>query len=321
MFSISYWWSKPKCSIQCDPNKTYIENSRVRFLKLLRDGCLSSYNIDSIVYNKNTFHQVLTDPENHLEKSWKARLLIESTPLGNIVMYYDIFKQGFAYYSDQPIVPYDILNSVAMKYVARFSCLDFFMDENILGMAVGRSCSLLKAIFMGEEKDDNPKNSPGSDLEVDLKTAPFAKLKNYATSGGAKKPSVARTPVYFRTNYPWFWKLWFRLQYYLVLPVYKGAIWGWKWIYRGMFGRTWRVVEDIESVSEENKVLSEKEREKLRNKFIYLGRFRNLCLLQKAQKKGVFVGGAPTKYDTMFGVVGGKALSYKDFKVGKPMVS
>ena len=56
------------------------------------------------------------------------------------------------------------------------------------------------------------------------------------------------------------------------------------------------------------------EKEKIRNKFIYLGRFRNLNLLQKTVKKSVFSGCESTKYDSMFGCVGGKAISYKDFK-------
>ena len=87
MFSISnwnfnWWWAKPVALPPCDPNKTYIDNSRTRFLKLLAEGrgsssnlapcalhtppnnsnasdshCSSSAssNIDSLVYNKKAF--------------------------------------------------------------------------------------------------------------------------------------------------------------------------------------------------------------------------------------------------------------------------
>lgn len=317
---ISGWWSKTASLPPCDPNKTYIDNSRARFLKLLAEGLGSSSNIDILIYNKKAFHQVLMDSDNELEKSWRSRLLMESTPLGNIVMFYDIFKQGFSYYCDQPVVPYDILNSVAMKYVARFSCMDFFMDEYVLG---DRGSSPLKVVFI-EDDEKKEEKKPGSNLGLDLKNAPFAKLKNYSVgskkdkqSGGGGSGGSVRTPVYFRTNYPWLWKIWFRIQYYLVLPVYKVGLWTWRSLIDGIFGKTWRAVEVAEVASIEETVV---EKEKLRNKFIYLGRFRNLNVLQKPIKKGVFVGGS-TKYDSMFGCVGGKAISYKDFKTGGAVVS
>ena len=145
------------------------------------------------------------DADNSLEKSWRTRLLMESTPIGNIVMFYDIFKQGFSYYCDQPVIPYDILNSVAMKYVARFSCMDFFMDEYVLG---DRYCSPLKVVFIEDDSKTEKEKKPGCDLGVDLKTAPFAKLKNYSATVKKDKQSssnLGRTPVYFRTNYPWLW--------------------------------------------------------------------------------------------------------------------
>jgi len=312
---ISGWWSKSVALPLCNPNKTYIDNSRARFLKLLTEGSGSSSNIDSLIYNKKAFHQVLMDSDNELEKSWRSRILMESTPLGNIVMFYDIFKQGFSYYCDQPVVPYDMLNSVAMKYVERFSCMDFFMDEYVLG---DRGSSPLKVVFI-EDDEKKEEKKPGSDLGVDLKNAPFAKLKNYSVVSKKDKQSgvgggggSGRTPVYFRTNYPWLWKTWFRIQYYLVLPIYKAGIWAWHSLVDGIFGKTWRTVDT--AVETENAVVAN-EKEKLRNKFIYLGRFRNLNMLQKPTKKGVFVGGS-TKYDSMFGCVGGKAISYKDFKTG-----
>ena len=47
-------------------------------------------------------------------------------------MYYDLFKQGFGYYSNDSVVSYKILNAMAMKYVIVFFCRDFFMDEFVL---------------------------------------------------------------------------------------------------------------------------------------------------------------------------------------------
>jgi hypothetical protein len=47
-------------------------------------------------------------------------------------MYYDPYKLGFSYYCDQNVISYDILNSVAMKYVIIFRCQHFFIDENVV---------------------------------------------------------------------------------------------------------------------------------------------------------------------------------------------
>ena len=287
-----------------DPNKKYINNSREKFLNLLNGEKCSSSNIDDFIYNKKTLYQVLTESNNDLERSWRTRVLMETTPIGNIVMFYDIFKHGFSYYSDQPIVSYDMLNSIAMKYVVRFSCLDFFMDEYILG-DIRRSP--LKSVFIDDDEKDKEKK-PGNELAIDLKTAPFAKLKNYsATSKKDKKTNSIKSPVYFKTNYLWLWKMWFRIQYYVIFPIYKFGIWSWS----SFIGEP----KQIQEISPSELSTEVTEKEKIRNKFIYLGRFRNFNILQKPPKSGVF-SGELTKYDSMFGSVCGKAISYKDFKNG-----
>jgi len=66
--------------------------------------------------------------DNPLELRWRKRLLMEFTPRGLVLMYYDAFKRGFAYYSDTHM-PYGILNAAAMKYVMTFRCQAFFVDE------------------------------------------------------------------------------------------------------------------------------------------------------------------------------------------------
>ena len=66
--------------------------------------------------------------DNPLELRWRKRLLMEFTPRGLVLMYYDAFKRGFAYYSDTHM-PYGILNAAAMKYVMTYRCQAFFVDE------------------------------------------------------------------------------------------------------------------------------------------------------------------------------------------------
>ena len=55
--------------------------------------------------------------------------LMESTPVGNIVMYYDKKKESFLYYSDN-VVPFRYLEPVGRRYVIMFQCKDLFQDKD-----------------------------------------------------------------------------------------------------------------------------------------------------------------------------------------------
>ena len=48
-------------------------------------------------------------------------ILMEYTPLGNVIMYFDNENYSFVYFSDKPL-PFVFLESVARKYVITFSC-------------------------------------------------------------------------------------------------------------------------------------------------------------------------------------------------------
>jgi hypothetical protein len=109
-----------------------------------------SSNIEPEIYDKTRLNEILFYDDNVLEKAWKRRILIENTPRGNIYMYYDIFKCGFAYYADQTGIPYTILNAVAMKYVMIFFCRDFYMDEATIPINKG---SPLIYIFFEDNKN------------------------------------------------------------------------------------------------------------------------------------------------------------------------
>jgi len=126
--------------------------------------------IDPIFYNIDAYRQSLEDPKNEHEKQWRSRVLVEYTPVGNIIMNYDVYRAGFAYYSDNNSLNYDLLNAVAMKYVKIFHCLDFFMDETFYD-------SPLFDVFYTEKandddtkaNDDDKKNTIDSTDDVFLK--------------------------------------------------------------------------------------------------------------------------------------------------------
>ena len=105
-------------------------------------------NIEPVYYNIARLRQALEESSyEHKEKRWRSRVLVEYTPLGNIIMNYDVYRFGFSYYSDNNSLNYDLLNAVAMKYVKIFHCLDFFMDETFYD-------SPLFDVFYAEKKED-----------------------------------------------------------------------------------------------------------------------------------------------------------------------
>jgi hypothetical protein len=58
----------------------------------------------------------------------KKNVLIENTPFGNVIMYYDSVKDTFVYYSDKTL-SYPIVNTVGRKYVLTFGCESLYVDE------------------------------------------------------------------------------------------------------------------------------------------------------------------------------------------------
>ena len=132
-------------------------------------------NIDPVFYSKEKYVELLKHEDNALEIEWKKRILIEYTPRGNVFMFYDPYKLGFSYYCDQ-YVPHNILNAVAMKYVLKFQCRDFFMDEHVVPET---SPSPLLKLVIEEKKVKENQDKLDSNIKNRLRNAPFAKFKNY----------------------------------------------------------------------------------------------------------------------------------------------
>ena len=114
-----------------DPIIAFVKQRQDRLLRTYDKTIDMNVNIEPIFYNKQKFSECMREENNPLERRWNKNLLYESTPRGSIIMYYNVYKSGFAYYADQNSVPYSILNAMAMKYVVTFFCRDFFMDESI----------------------------------------------------------------------------------------------------------------------------------------------------------------------------------------------
>jgi hypothetical protein len=169
------------------PTDQYVQTQTTRFLKTFDEEFKSiDYNssIDPVFYSKKELSELLKDEANTLEPKWRTKILFENTPRGNIVMFYDAFKQGFAYYTDQTGIPYPILNAAAMKYVIMFRCRDFFMDEHVLPE---NTQSGIIARYAEEERAEKEKKQAENGDKAKTKEksvgneskAAFAKFKSY----------------------------------------------------------------------------------------------------------------------------------------------
>ena len=150
---------KPEKRIETitDASKKYVFNRKEWFLNKTEKNTRQeiTVNIAPIFYSKPEYNSVMQEISNYLEKEWKTRILYETTPKGNIIMYYDVYKLGFAYFSDMNGIDYHLLNAIAMKYVITYRCLDFFVDNEITEK-YGNS-PLLKLYFLDNEKDEKDK--------------------------------------------------------------------------------------------------------------------------------------------------------------------
>jgi len=169
-----------------DASAKYIEKQKSLFLSKFSLPIIDelSSNIDSVFYSKNEFQQLVLSPDNILEKKWKSRILFESTPRGNIMMYYDSYKMGFAYSSDSTGIPYPILNAVAMKYVTVYRCCDFFMDDEIT--PEDKPSKMIKIHFQEDKKEsvhakqNDVENGTKMPKPLKIDNSAFAKFKNYS---------------------------------------------------------------------------------------------------------------------------------------------
>lgn len=165
------------------PVQMYAEKYNSAFMASFLDANSHDWNanVDAVIRDQKALTELLEDPNNEIEKKWKRSVLIEATPRGNVFMFYDAYKQAFSYYCDQSLMPYEIMNSVAMKYVLTFHCREFFVDSNVLKL---------------RDTPTTPSETPPTEnaphqkpKKVELSNS-FAKFKSYNTS--SKKVTLSK---------------------------------------------------------------------------------------------------------------------------------
>lgn len=130
--------------------------------------------------------------------SLKDSFVIENTPQGNVVMFWDNKRDTFAYYADH-LIPYRFLEVVGRKYVLMNDCKKLFvnMDEEIKAAEKRLEEKKQKEEDLKQEEQkrlDDPK-SANTVVNVDKpKKDVFAKLKSYNRDNSIKSATVALNP-------------------------------------------------------------------------------------------------------------------------------
>ena len=286
MFHWSFWTKKIAGPIE-DPVTSFVKSRHERLTKTYSDETRNySSNIDPAFYCKKELHEIMDNENNYIEKQWKTRILIDSTPRGNIIMFYDVYKQGFAYYSDQNSIPYTILNAVAMKYVLFFGCRDFYVDAYFLPKDY---ISPLAKILFEDEKDKKQIKDDDNDIEsnkktIDINKGPFAKLKNYRLEE-KKEPKIYYNALYHGKH------TFVSLGLIMGYNLFRLSTISIRRFYYLFFKRP-EVLPLLENKKTETII-----KNKYFNKFINLGKTYNFSILQKNISSH---SSSITKYDNFF---------------------
>jgi hypothetical protein len=141
----------------------------------------NAINIDDL---KEKTQQYIIDEQL---KKFKTKYIIEHTPLGNVLMFYNHDKLAFEYYSDLTI-PYRYLDTVSRKYVLTYNYRPLYIDmEEELKECEKRLQEKEKQMKQQMELQENDK----------LKAKPkdvFAKFKSYNKEAGTGRVNTAPPP-------------------------------------------------------------------------------------------------------------------------------
>jgi len=132
--------------------------------------------------------------KNRLDKLSNC-FVLETTPLGNVLMLYDNERGSFKFYSDNTI-PYRYLETIGRKYVKQFNCRPIFVDmEEELRLAEEKweKDKKEKEEKKEIEKIKNEENIKNN-LPIQKKKNIFAKFKSYNKDAGTGHVNISAPP-------------------------------------------------------------------------------------------------------------------------------
>jgi len=173
--------------------------------------------------------------------------VMENTPQGNVVMFWDVKRDTFSYYADH-LIPYRFLEVVGRKYVLMNDCRKLFVDmEEEIKTAEKKLEEKKKQKEEEEEKQKQNKQDESADSKTvaeQPKKSVFAKLKSYNRDNSVKSATVALDSKKPQTNIP------------------KNT--------------------SVNTKQDENMILKERA-----NRYSYQGRIVNFSFLKKVERKAV----------------------------------
>lgn len=142
---------------------------------------------EALLYVKNTYLDGLLN-----------NFVMEKTPLGNVIMYYNNKRGSFEYYSDNTI-PYRYLETTSRKYVKTFNCVYLYVD-----MLQELNEIKKKVEKEDKEKEDKEKEEKEEKEQLillglekpndNIKKNVFAKFKNYNKESGTGRVNTGVAP-------------------------------------------------------------------------------------------------------------------------------
>lgn len=120
-----------------------------------------------------------------IKASLSDRILMETTPKGNVIMYYnydldDEERSSFHYYCDDKSIPFNYLDTVSRKYVCLYNCPQIYRYlEKEMEVGIQKMKDLEKK--RQEEEEREKKNAKNEENTRKRSDSVFATLKNYKT--------------------------------------------------------------------------------------------------------------------------------------------
>ena len=138
---------------------------------------------------QEAYQSLLTERLTNLKQS----IIMEKTPLGNVIMFYNHERQSFEYYSDNTI-PYRYLEVVSRKYVTTYQCKCIYVD---MAKQIQQAQEKMEDKKQKEKEKEKEHQNKG-DLEVQgereketpIKKNIFAKFKSYNKNTSVNVGSV-----------------------------------------------------------------------------------------------------------------------------------
>jgi hypothetical protein len=125
-------------------------------------------------------------------KKFKNNYVIEHTPLGNVLMFYNHDKLAFEYYSDLTI-PYRYLETVARKYVLTYNYRPLYIDMNEELKEYEKKLEEKENEIRKKQEKDKLECYCNTDDKSKTKDV-FAKFKSYNKEAGTGRVNTAPPP-------------------------------------------------------------------------------------------------------------------------------